>query len=36
MKTNEIAQINASEILSGVHEVFSIHDQKFTPVIYNF
>ena len=35
IQTSEIATINAFEVLSGVHEVFSINDQQFTPVIHN-
>ena len=35
IRSNEIKIINANEILSGIHQVYSINDQQFTPVIYN-
>lgn len=33
--TNEITNVNASEIFSNIHQVYSINDQKFIPIKYN-
>jgi hypothetical protein len=35
IQTGEIRTINASQVRSAVHEVFSINDKQFIPIIYN-
>lgn len=33
--TNEISEVMARNIMSGIHEVYSISEDKFVPVVYN-
>ena len=35
MFRNKISNINASDILSNIHQVYSINEKKFIPILYN-